>query len=97
MTIFHSPIEASTDPYQVNRAEMLKLINKYHTIKERAGTLSEKRKPRFDERRQLIPRERLLLLLDPGTPYLEFFGLANFIIDTSDRETSKILLELESV
>ena len=86
MNAFTSKLNPGSENYEVNRQEMLALMDKYHGIKSRAATLSEKRRPRFEERGQLTPRERLLRLLDPGMPYLELYGLANFMVETDDRD-----------
>jgi len=86
MNAFTSKLNPGSENYEINRQEMLALMDKYREIKSRAATLSEKRRPRFEERGQLTPRERLLRLLDPGMPYLELYGLANFLVETDDRE-----------
>jgi geranyl-CoA carboxylase beta subunit len=38
----------------------------------------------FDKRGQLLPRERVALLLDPGAPFLPLCALAGFLQDTPD-------------
>ena len=88
MSNYASKINTGSEAFAANRQEMLTLVDRYHEIKSRAEALSEKRRPRFDERGQLTPRERLLRLLDPGMPFLELYGLANFLVDTDDREKS---------
>jgi geranyl-CoA carboxylase beta subunit len=35
-----------------------------------------------------MPRERLARILDPGMPFLELYGLANYTIDTTEQEKS---------
>ena len=88
MNKFASKIATNTDAYAANRQDMLALMDDYYEIKARAEALSEKRRPRFEERGQLTPRERLLRLLDPGMPYLELYGMANYGVDTDDRSKS---------
>ena len=88
MNKFASKIATNTDAYTANRRDMLALMDDYYKIKARAEALSEKRRPRFEERGQLTPRERLLRLLDPGMPYLELYGMANYGVDTDDRSKS---------
>jgi geranyl-CoA carboxylase beta subunit len=41
----------------------------------------------FDKRGQLLPRERVALLLDPGAPWLPLCSLAGFMQDTKDPAT----------
>ena len=86
MSAFDSNVNTNTNAFQANREEMLGLLTELRKIKSRAEALSEKRRPRFEERGQLTPRERLLRLLDPGMPFLELYGIANYMVDTNDRE-----------
>ena len=88
MSLFASKLNTNTDAYASNRQDMLALMDDYFEIKSRAEALSEKRRPRFEERGQITPRERLLRLLDPGMPFLELYGLANYAVDTEDRSKS---------
>ncbi|USG60739.1 acyl-CoA carboxylase subunit beta [Sneathiella marina] len=88
MTAFTSKIVSTSDSYVTNRQEMLSLIDDLHALKDRARDLSERRRPIFEQRGQLTPRERVVRLLDPGMPFLELFGLANYMVDTDDREKS---------
>ncbi|WP_334127980.1 acyl-CoA carboxylase subunit beta [Sneathiella sp.] len=88
MTVFSSKIVSSSDAFATNRREMLALVDDLQALKDRATQLSEKRRKVFEERGQLTPRERMVRLLDPGMPFLELFGLANYTVDTPDREKS---------
>jgi len=88
MVDFVSRVDASADEFASNRADMLALVAQLHALKDRARNLSEQRRPVFEERGQLTPRERITRLLDPGLPFLELYGLANYLVDTADREKS---------
>ena len=88
MSVFASKLSTNADIFAANRQDMLALLDDYQEIRSRAEALSEKRRARFEERGQLTPRERLLRLLDPGMPYLELYGLANYAVDTEDRSKS---------
>lgn len=88
MTPFATSLEPASETFRKNREEMLALVDQAQQLKARAAALSERRRPRFDERGQLTPRERLQRLLDPGMPYLELYALANYLVDTDDRDTS---------
>ncbi|MEH6589869.1 MAG: carboxyl transferase domain-containing protein [Halioglobus sp.] len=88
MPEFKSKLDVNASSFGSNREDMLALIDNLHECKHRAAVLSEKRRARFDERGQLLPRERLQRLLDPGMPWLELYGMANFLIDTPDRDRS---------
>jgi geranyl-CoA carboxylase beta subunit len=88
MTDFESRLDTSAQAFADNKADMLGLIDTLAEVRGRAEALSEKRRPRFAQRGQLTPRERLQRLLDPGMPFLELYGLANFLVDTDDRKAS---------
>jgi geranyl-CoA carboxylase beta subunit len=88
MATFVSKVNTASDAFATNRADMLALIDELQALKDHARQLSERRRPRFEERGQLTPRERIARVLDPGMPYLELYGLANFTVDTPDREKS---------
>ena len=88
MPRFQSRIATGSDAFKANRAEMLALITRLEQLNARTLEASEKRKPRFDERGQLTPRERLSRLLDPGMPFLEIGNLAGYLLDTSDPDKS---------
>ena len=88
MAVFASKINTSSETYLRQRAEMLELVDKLNELNSRGRAISEKRKPRFDKRGQLTPRERLARLLDPGMPFLEIGNLAGYRLDTKDEAKS---------
>ena len=67
---------------------MLSLVDELAALNARAPALSASKKPRFEKRGQLLPRERLARLLDPGLPFLEVGNLAGYLLDTADEEKS---------
>ena len=88
MTVFNSKINPNSDSFRKNRGEMLELIAKLQELNARGAMISEKRKPRFESRGQLTPRERLSRLLDPGMPFLSIGNLAGYLLDTNDPDKS---------
>ncbi len=88
MSVFESQLDRQTPAFEANRADMIALVDKLHAVASRAERLSEQRRARFAERGQFTPRERLSHLLDPGMPFLELFGLAGFLVDDVNPETS---------
>ena len=88
MAVFASRIDLSSEAFARNRQDMLDLVDRMRTYEGRAAALSEKRKPRFRERGQLTPRERLARLLDPGMPFQALYNMANFQVDDPDPDTS---------
>ena len=88
MTQYRSRIDPGSDRFFANREEMLALVDKLRSLERRAHDLSERRRPRFEERGQLTPRERLSGLLDPGLPFLELYNMANYLVDDQDPDSS---------
>ncbi|MEM7276685.1 MAG: carboxyl transferase domain-containing protein, partial [Pseudomonadota bacterium] len=88
MSVFTSKIDTASDSFAKNRQDMLALIEQLETLNSRAESISEKRKPRFEARGQLTPRDRLARLLDPGLPFLAIGNIAGFLLDTKDPEKS---------
>jgi len=88
MTIFQSKLNPESDTFQANREDLTSLVDELREIESRAALMSERRRPRFDQRGQLTPRDRLARLLDPGMPFQELYNLANFLVDDPDRKTS---------
>ena len=88
MSVYASKIDVNSDSFAANRREMLLLVEKLHVLKKRAEAVSERRRLRFEERGQLTPRQRLSRLLDPGMPFLELYGIANYMVEIKDREKS---------
>jgi len=88
MPVFTSKLDTSSESYSANRADMLELIDKLDELNGRGAALSEKRKPRFDQRGQLTPRARMMRLLDPGMPFLEIGNIAGYLADGKPEEKS---------
>ncbi|MEE4278685.1 MAG: acyl-CoA carboxylase subunit beta [Halieaceae bacterium] len=85
---FRSAINAADERFARNREAHLALITHMNELLERASTLSDAARPRFEKRGQLLPRERLARLLDPGAPFLEIGNMAGFLVDDSNPDTS---------
>jgi len=67
-----------------NRDAMLALVDELRALESRTRAASEKSRPRFEKRRQLLPRERVGRLLDPGSPWFELSTIAGYGLDTPD-------------
>jgi len=88
MALIESTIAPGGDAFRANRDGMLALIARMRELEERARAASAKSGERFHKRGQLLPRERVALLLDPGTPFLELSTLAGYMFDTADAAKS---------
>ena len=67
---------------------MLALIARMRALEERARAASAAAKDRFHKRGQLLPRERVALVLDPGAPFIELSTLAGYRFDNPDADKS---------
>lgn len=77
MSVIQSTIDPKSDEFRENYAAMKQLADELHerlALARQGG--GEKGQRKFAERGKLLPRERLELLLDPGTPFLEIAPLA---------------------
>src|SRR5512147_828515 len=88
MAVIESTIATSGDAFKANRNGMLALIARMRALEERTRTASAAAKDRFHRRGQLLPRERVALVLDPGTPFIELSTLAGYMFDVSDAARS---------
>jgi geranyl-CoA carboxylase beta subunit len=88
MTAFASSWNAQSPLAQQRRDAMLARIAQLRALEERAAAASAKSRPVFEKRGQLLPRERVALLLDAGAPYLPLCSLAGHLQDTREAEQS---------
>ena len=66
MPAIQSRIDVAGDAFQRSRTRMLALIERLRSLESRTRDASAEAKPLFDKRGQLLPRERIARLLDPG-------------------------------
>jgi geranyl-CoA carboxylase beta subunit len=75
----------AASPQALARCEaMLARIAQLRALEQRSADTSALSKPVFDKRGQLLPRQRVALLLDPGKPYLPLCSLAGYMQDNKD-------------
>jgi len=84
MATIESTLSSGSEVFQANRSGMLALLDRVRSAEARAIAASNKSHQRFESRGQLLPRERLALLLDPGAPWLELCTLAGYGLDNPD-------------
>ena len=88
MAHIESTLSPSSDSFSANRDGMLALIQRVRRYEHYTADKSAASRPRFEKRGQLLPRERLALLLDPGTVFLELSTLAGLGLDNPDLDKS---------
>jgi len=88
MAVIESKLSVGSDTFRENQQGMLSLLERIRELENRTRTKSEASKERFEKRGQLLPRERIALVLDPGAPFLELSTLAGYGLDTPDPDQS---------
>jgi geranyl-CoA carboxylase beta subunit len=84
MPAFDSHIDPQGDAFAGNRKQMLSMLAQVRTLEQQTRDRSAQSRPLFDKRAQLLPRERVALLLDPGSSWLELCALAGYGLDHPD-------------
>jgi len=84
MPVLETRIQPQHDDFLRNRAHMERLQSEVLALAQRTRDRSAASKPLFDKRGQLLPRERIALLLDPGSDFLELSALAGYSMDHPD-------------
>ena len=84
MPAIDSTVSPTSPDFQGRRAGMLELLGQVRALEQRTRAKSEASRARFEQRGQLLPRERVALLLDAGAPFLELSTLAGYGLDTED-------------
>src|SRR5512138_2196259 len=78
MPAIRTAIDPGSESFERNRAAMLAAIEGFRELERKIEAAAEKVRPAFQKRGQLLPRERLDRLLDPGAPWLELSTLAGY-------------------
>jgi 3-methylcrotonyl-CoA carboxylase beta subunit len=77
MTVLSSQIQTRSEEFQANTERMRGLVRELREKTSQAALGgSESARKKYKSRGKLFVRERVDLLLDPGTPFLEFSALA---------------------
>ncbi|MEN5243524.1 acyl-CoA carboxylase subunit beta [Pseudomonas atacamensis] len=78
MAQIQSQLDPHSEAFARNRAAMLATIEQVQQLEQNLLNKAAEAKDKFSKRGQLLPRERLNLLLDPGAPFLELASLAGY-------------------
>jgi geranyl-CoA carboxylase beta subunit len=76
MPTLPTKVDKNSAGYRQNRADMLALVAEVRSLELQVHKVSESKRAVFERRGQLLPRERLALLIDPGAPFIELSTLA---------------------
>lgn len=79
MAVIESQLDTLSEQYQRNAAGMATAVEEFRNIERRVIEAAESKAPRYMKRGLVPPRERLALLLDAGTPFLELSTLCGYM------------------
>jgi len=87
MSILTSRVRPTDPAFAENRASMLALVDQIRDLEAKVRAHGERARGKFVKRQQLMPRERVQRLLDPGAPFVELSTLAGTDMhdDSGDR------------
>ena len=88
MPTLHLPPDADADASAAQRLHTQGLVERWRALEARTREASARAGPLFAKRGQLLPRERVARLLDPGVPFLELSTMAGWLLDSDDAERS---------
>ncbi|AXQ29622.1 acyl-CoA carboxylase subunit beta [Solimonas sp. K1W22B-7] len=78
MPVIESKLDTGSAQFQQNREGLLKMIAEWRTVEEKGRKEEESKRERYHKRGQILPRERVHLMLDRGSPWLELSTLAGY-------------------
>ncbi|MGV3573041.1 MAG: acyl-CoA carboxylase subunit beta [Ramlibacter sp.] len=85
---FASSWDPQGAPARQRSEAMGERVARLRALEQRAADRSAESRALFERRGQLLPRERVALLLDPGRPWLPLCSLAGYLQDRKDPEAS---------
>ncbi|RLB60996.1 MAG: acyl-CoA carboxylase subunit beta [Deltaproteobacteria bacterium] len=85
MQVLDSKIDTASESFLANKVYMEAYVDKVRQVERKQLETELGYRPRAHQRGKLLPRERLALLLDPGTPFVELCSIAGYgMYDDSD-------------
>lgn len=78
MPAIESTVDRGGAEFQGNAEALLKTIAEMRAIQQKVVDKSFEAKPKFEKRGQVLPHERVQMMLDPGSPFIELCGLAGY-------------------
>lgn len=78
MDVIESTLDMDSDEASSNAEFIVNAVDDLRTIQQKVIDKSYSAKPKFDKRGQILPHERLQLLLDLDSDFVELCGLAGY-------------------
>lgn len=74
----HSQLDVNSEAFSANREQLLAQLATVEAVGHHQKASAEAKREKYAQRGMLLPRERLSLLLDPGSPFVEIGALAGY-------------------
>lgn len=85
LTTIQSKVDSSSPAFKENVEEMNKVIDTFKEISDHAANgIPEKIRSKHIGRNKLLPRDRIGMLIDPGTSFMELSSVAGYKMYDSD-------------
>lgn len=78
MTVLQSDLAIGDENYQLNRQALLAQIDEVRAIQNKNREKSYAAKAKFERRGKILPHERVSLVLDADSPFIELCGLVGY-------------------
>ncbi|MES1949614.1 acetyl-CoA carboxylase carboxyltransferase [Salinisphaera sp. S4-8] len=78
MAVLSTRVDHNADSFQRNREGMLAAVDALREIEAKVHATEQSKAERYRKREQLLPRDRVNLLLDRGSPFLELSTLCGY-------------------
>src|SRR5574343_1030378 len=88
MPALRSALHTKSPAFQTNVDRMTERLDQVRALEAQVRDGSADKRAKFDQRGQLLPRERVARLLDRGSPFLEFSTLAGLGMHDDDGKKS---------
>jgi geranyl-CoA carboxylase beta subunit len=88
MPTLGSQLDPRSPAFQANRDRMVQRLAEVQALQALVVKESESKRAKFEQRGQLLPRERVARLLDRGSPFLELSPLAGLGLHDDDGKKS---------
>ena len=83
-----SKVKTGSESFVANVRRMQTLLDEVQGLEQKVIAESESKRDKFEQRGQLLPRERVARLLDRGSPFLELSRLAGLNMHDDDGKKS---------
>ncbi len=87
MPVIQSRISTQSKTFQANAAHLLAQVERFRALERAVIAHSAQQAEKFEKRGQLLPRERVVRLLDRDAPFLELCTLVGWRMHDDDGET----------